>query len=365
MNLYKLGIPSDEDFAIKDIGNNILIYRKSPSVKWDNTNKFFRSSLWDKSSGNLISAGFRAFLNYGEQPEFEPLNLEEDLEFRLKLDGSSLIVSKYKGENIIRTRGTIDAEESMENGDEIPVLREKYPQAFDNEWINSENCTFIYEWYSPRNIICLREAQETEIWLLAVIKHNDYRYIDQKTTDNIAKEIGVKRPEVFRFDSFIEMEKVVKKFEGKEGVVIYSQDSNTLKKVKGSKYLTIHKLKSQLNTKNSIIELYVEYGMPTYEDFYSKIETDFDFELAKQLIPEISMVVNAGEEVKTIIKNMNIFIKDIRNLKNRKEQALAINYSYGRKENNFCGILFSILDKKPINDNQIIKLFLSVIENYK
>jgi len=362
MNLYNIGIPTDEAFAVREIEDKILIFRQHPTVKWDNANKVFRSSVWDKTSGELISAGFRAFLNYGEQPEFEPLNLGERLEYRLKLDGSSLIVSKFKGELIVRTRGTTDAESTMENGDELPILRQKYPSAFDNVWINTENCSFIYEWYSPRNVICLREAPEAEIWLLAIVKHEDYRYVDQETTDKIAAEIGVKRPDVFKFNTFVEMKDAVEKFEGKEGVVIYSQDSNTLKKVKGLKYLAVHKIKSQLNSDNSIIDLYVSYGMPSYQDFYSKIETDFDFELARQLMPEISKVVDAGKEVVRIMNGMENFVNDIRNFTTRKEQALAITNSYGGENNNRASFCFCILDGKSLSNDQIVKLFWQIMK---
>jgi hypothetical protein len=361
MNLYDIGLPTDDAFAVREIDDKILIFRQHPSVKWNNTNRIFRSSLWDKKTGDLISAGFRAFLNYGEQPEFEPLNVKENLEFRLKLDGSSLIVSKYNEKSIIRTRGTVSVE-SMPNSFDIDFLKDKYPQAFDNTWINSEKYTFIYEWYSPDNIICLREAQDPEIWLLAVVQHDNYRYVDQVTTDQIAQQIGVKRPDVFKFNSFAEMKEAVEKFEGKEGVVIYSQDSNTLKKVKGLKYLAIHKIKSQLNSENAVIDLYVEYGMPTFQEFYSKIETDFDYELAKQMIPDIAKCVDAGREVKRIVQHMHEFVNDIRNFSTRKEQALAITRSYGGEGNSRAGMLFKILDNKELSKEDYTKLMWQALK---
>jgi len=79
------------NFNIKDCiiaGDEcILVTPKDMGVTWTDENKIFRSSIWRKSDRKLVSAGFKKFVNLGEQPEFEPIDDHTDLEFIRKLDG--------------------------------------------------------------------------------------------------------------------------------------------------------------------------------------------------------------------------------------------------------------------------------------
>jgi hypothetical protein len=105
MTLYEIGLPDPEQFHIKEIGDKILIHRKEAGVKWNDNNKYFRSSLWDKASGKLISAGFRAFVNYGEQPDFEPLEANNRITAVTKMDGccdENTILYTKDGEKTIK-----------------------------------------------------------------------------------------------------------------------------------------------------------------------------------------------------------------------------------------------------------------------
>jgi hypothetical protein len=86
--------------------------------QWDSSNLIFRSSVWD-SEGNLVSAGFKKFFNLFEKPELSP-GVEElsDAEIIEKIDGSCLIISRYKDRLIIRTRGTFTTD-NLPNADDI------------------------------------------------------------------------------------------------------------------------------------------------------------------------------------------------------------------------------------------------------
>jgi hypothetical protein len=53
-----------------------------------------------------------------------------------KLDGSLLIVSKYKGNYILRTRGTVDATR-LENGYELEIFKQKYLPLLEETNYNS------------------------------------------------------------------------------------------------------------------------------------------------------------------------------------------------------------------------------------
>src|SRR4051812_24434066 len=99
----------------------VLITPKDITCKWTHENQHYRSVIVLKSSGEVISRGFSKFVNWGEKPDFQPWDMSWPIDARHKLDGSLLIVSKYKGEFIIRTRGVFDAR-AHETGNEIDFL---------------------------------------------------------------------------------------------------------------------------------------------------------------------------------------------------------------------------------------------------
>lgn len=105
---------SEEEFSFKEVeiaGDLCVLITPLISAKFTDLNKIYRSSIWRVSDGFPVSLGFRKFMNFNEQPAFEPVAPYYDKDFVLteKLDGSCLIVSKYKGKLIVRTRGTISA----------------------------------------------------------------------------------------------------------------------------------------------------------------------------------------------------------------------------------------------------------------
>jgi len=356
----KVSLPTKEEFCVRDcvIANTAckLVFPFKIDVKWNEQNKIFRSSIWT-NDGELVSGSFKKFTNLGEQPEFEPLDIDSDIEFIHKLDGSTLIVSKFKRELIVRTRGTHDAT-ILDNGDEIPFLKQKYPLVFDNSLLNSEQYSIVCEWYSPRNVIVEREAEEPTLWLTGVIKHEDYSYLPQKQLDSLASEWKLERPLRYHFNSLSSMIESVNQWKKGEGIVIYGNNGQVLKKTKSDRYLLLHKIKSQLNSTKNLIEFYIEKEMPSAEDFYKIIETDFDYEIAFQLKDEIKKICEAGEKSKKYIDHILEVVHDIRTVETRKEQALMIKRNF--KENS--SFVFSVLDGKIITKEQWIKI---INQNYE
>jgi hypothetical protein len=352
--------PPAEEFSIRDciIANTDcnLIFPIKHDIKWNDENKIFRSSIWTKD-GELVSASWKKFTNLGEQLEFEPIDIDSDIEFIHKLDGSTLIISKFKGELIVRTRGTSDAT-ILDNGDEIPFLKKKYPLIFDNDMLNSEQYSIVFEWYSPRNIIVEREAEEPTLWLTGVIKHDDYSYVLQNDLDIFATDWKVDRPVRYQFNSLSSMIESVNQWKKGEGIVIYSNNGQILKKTKSDRYLLLHRIKSTLSNVKNLIEFYIEKEMPSYEDFYKTIETEFDYEIAIQLKWEMEKICEAGEKAKKYIDHILEVVHDIRTVETRKEQALMIKRNF--QENS--SFVFSILDGKIISKEQWTKL---INQNYE
>ncbi len=80
--------------------NGEIVHLVQPNhigVKWRQDNKFLRSVVLNED-GEVISIGFPKFTNFGENPEHFPTPVSlKGVVCVDKLDGSLLIVSKYKG----------------------------------------------------------------------------------------------------------------------------------------------------------------------------------------------------------------------------------------------------------------------------
>jgi hypothetical protein len=334
-----------------------LVQPQHIGCTWTTDNLHFRSSMWN-INGELISASFKKFFNLTEKPNLIPdptdtskMNLLE------KIDGSTLVVSKYKGSLITRTRGTFDAHD-LDNGDEIEELKVRYPLAFDNMYLNSEEMTFLYEWVTPRNKIVL-DYGGLDIYLIGVVYHHDYSYMHQDDLNRFSEFIKVKRPKVYNFNSMNELVTAVQAFKGVEGIVAYFNDDQDMKKIKGIEYLALHRFKSNCNTE-SILDTFLSYDMPDYGEFMKKIEDQFDFECAQMSLPYISSTIDAWKVVQKIEAGMNEYVEKIKSLPSRKEQAIAINNSYGKTARS--GYVFSLLDGKEFNKETYKKLMWQVLK---
>jgi hypothetical protein len=337
-----------------------LVTPKHIGIKWTQQNKIFRSSLWG-ADGNLISGGLPKFCNYGENPEQFPLPKSlKNTTIVEKIDGSLLPVTKYKGNFIIRTRGTVDASK-LDNGHEIQIFRNKYlPKLSDLCPEDTWDYTFLFEWTSPLNKIILNYGEQPEWYLVGYIIHDTYSLLDQKMVSMWAERIGCPRPPTYTFPTLEELLKDVEQWKGKEGVCLYSNNGQTIHKIKGFWYLQLHHMKSELSNFEKVIDVWIALGKPTYTDFYNKIAAQFDFELANQIQGDISRICDAWKEVVKVEAGMDVFVQKIKTLPTRKEQALKIISAYGNT--NRSNFLFKKLDLKPLVDDDYKKLIFQILK---
>lgn len=336
-----------------------LVFPPHIGTKWTKDTLIFRSSVWN-SAGELISAGFKKFFNWGEQPDlcYTPFSLTANGGVRLveKIDGSTLIVSRYKGELIVRTRGTIDAS-AMENGYELEFLREQYPLAFDNTLLTA-GYSLLYEWVSPENRIVLRYP-EPDIYLIGAICHENYELMTQTRLDSYAMDYGVKRPRYFKFDSLKEMHESVEAFKGMEGLCVYCNYDQDIRKVKSADYLARHRMKDELGSFERVVDFYFTQGRPNFHDFISVIEDTVDFETAQECIGDASRIVEGMKEVQKIIDHMTVFLGRFKDL-TRKQIATEVLSAYGNT--NRASYVFKILDGKTLEDKDYKKLLYQVLK---
>ena len=337
-----------------------LIQPQHMGTQWRQDNKHMRSVVVNYA-GEVISASFPKFTNWGENPEHFPVPTSlKNATVVEKLDGSLLIVSKYNGQYILRTRGTVDAS-TLANGHELEIFKNTIlSKLADNN--DTWDYSVLFEWLSPINKIVLNYGDEPSWRLIGFINHINYSLAQQDMLDAMAKKYGFDRPPTYTFSSIEDLLKDVDQWRGKEGVVVYSKNDQMLHKVKGAWYLALHHMKSELSNIEKVIDVWLEQGMPDYQTFYNYIFTTFDYELAEQCRGMISRIVDAKKEVDKIVWGMNLFVNTrLRLLSTRKEQAEQVISAYGNT--NRASFLFKLLDGKSLGKEEYKKLLFQVLKN--
>ena len=343
--------------------NGEIVYLIQPQhigTKWTQDNKHMRSVVVNYA-GEVISAGFPKFTNWGENPDHFPVpNSLKHCTVVEKLDGSLLIVSKYNGQYILRTRGTVDAS-TLANGHELEIFKNTIlSKLADNN--DTWDYSVLFEWLSPINKIVLNYGDEPSWRLIGFINHINYSLAQQDMLDAMAKKYGFDRPPTYTFSSVEDLLKDVDQWRGKEGVVVYSKNDQMLHKVKGAWYLALHHMKSELSNIEKVIDVWLEQGMPDYQTFYNYIFTTFDYELAEQCRGMISRICDAKKEVDLIVSGMNDFVNNrLKTLPTRKLQAEQVISAYGNT--NRASFLFKLLDGKSLGKEEYKKLLFQVLKN--
>ena len=336
-------------------------YLITPQIdaKWNGNNLFYRSLITDKE-GNVLSSGFPKFFNWGEKTDCYP-NPENFNDWKIedKIDGSLLIADYVNDIFSMRTRGTVSYS-SQENAKDFELLPERYPKIVEFLKEN-QHLSLLFEIVTPNNVIVIRPEQ-IEFYLIGAINKKKMCVVSSSDLTEIWRKIGpISTPQIYNFLNTKDLFKIaetIKQWKNKEGIVVSYNNGQNKIKLKSDWYLFCHRVKSQLNSQNNLIEYYVECEMPQCEDFYKKIETEFDFEIALQLKDEIEKICEAGNLTKKYLDNILEIVHDIRKFKSRKEQAEMIKRNY--KENS--SYVFSILDNKPISKTQWVKLITQKIK---
>ena len=345
-----------------------LVQPQHIGCTWTKDNKVFRSSVWN-AEGELVSAGFPKFTNWGEKPEVFPLPTSlNGATITEKLDGSLLIVSKYKGNFILRTRGTVDATQ-LDNGYELeifkqtilPKLDEFYSRSGRNVGIGSWDSSILFEWTSPNQRIILSYGDAPNWTLVGIVGHENYSLSTQSRLADVASWLELSRPDTYTFANIPELLAMVEEWKGKEGVVVYSNNGQTLHKIKGAWYLALHHMKSELASFDKVIDVWFNLGRPSYTDFYNKVATQFDHELAQQIVGDMSRICDAWKEVEKIRLGLNAFVEfRLKPLPTRRDQANLTLSSYG--QTNRASFVFKLLDGKSLSDDDLKKLLYQVLK---
>lgn len=336
-----------------------LIFPSHIGAPWDKYNLKFRSVI-QNAAGENISCGHSKFFNINEKPDLYPDPAShKDWVIEDKLDGSLIIVSRYKDALIVRTRGVVSVE-SHETGEEIMDLIRHY--SIDKNPLLNQEYSLLFEHITPFLPIVIH-YDKPELVLLDIIRHKDYFYMSKSFCDGVAKEIGVRRPQYYTFDSIEEIVKTCETLKGREGFVLsYNNNQNRIK-LKSSEYLCAHRMKSEIGSIDKVIDLYFVLNRPSYEEFEKYINSKFDFEIFSICRGHVSIICDGMKEVENLVSYMKNFVAPLSPLKrvSRKDAATAIMQAYG--QTNRSGMAFKLLDGKQLDDEDYKKLLYQIIKD--
>ena len=335
---------------------------------WTHETMHFRSLVVDKE-GEVVSASFKKFFNWDEKPELTPAPKSlEGASLMEKLDGSTLIFSRYKGHTVVRTRGTVDARK-QENGHEIDVLLEKYSKFKEIlESVETTDISYIFEWMSPLNRIVLNYGDEADMALVGVIFHKDYTMVTQNGLDVLAVQMQLRRPRSFKYDSVADMKAAIEALRDQEGLCVYYNIDQNIGKVKSAHYLFLHRAKSEISSIEKVVDVYidwfitkrfVEHSEVSYTAFFAYLTEKFDFEIATMARGHASNICDAMKEVEKIMNALFEYAAKCKALP-RKDAAIKILQAYGSTGRS--SIIFKILDGKVVGSDDWKKILYQVLK---
>lgn len=369
-------LPPKEFFEYKECvisGDDCyLIYPKvSDSDIWTKENLGFRSIIVRKEDNFVVSRGFPKFFNLGQCPR-----LTDDIPYKSfntieKKDGSLLIVSRYKGETILRTRGTIDIS-SLENGSEKSILLEKYKDFFEIlEYFDTFDFTFLFEWQTPSNVIVIDEVPEPTLTFLAYISNHDGE-IFTTYPDNLPDCFN--HTEKLNFNSVGDVVEYTKNLNDKEGYVLYFHDNMgkvvNMLKVKTPWYVDLHyNMTSIPRTPKRFMRMFLDYCDDRNDlsqilskrktfDSYIKAKYSYEFYVASENIFNlfISKLDNVIDKLKVIvecvdmIKSENVDKATIAKLiKNKFVENNYVAFDYSNHGNFSTRTLENVLEKELVS----------------
>ena len=342
--LPKMQLPNPTDFIFKDCviaGDDCwLITPNHIDAKWDEANLEFRSAIVRKSDSKRISCGFKKFMNFGQSPHLYPNPKEfQDWHISTKLDGSLIIVSKHKGEMIIRTRGAVSID-VHDTAPEIYELINRYKICA----LASEDYSLVFEHTTPNNQIVLKYL-EPELTLLEIIRHEDYSYMPPDSVDLVAQSKSIPRPKLHSFNSIEQIIKTCETLVDDEGFVLSYADNQQRIKLKTLSYLKLHRFKEHATLKNTF-ELFLTYDMPTLEAFKARLIQEFDhecYQMVEQYAEQICATKRWADEEGARVAAR---VEQLRGL-SQKEAALTIIAEFTPQ--NLQSVAFALLKKNVLD----------------
>ena len=234
------------------------------------------------------------------------------------------------------------------------------------ELVDTTHTSYVFEWLSPSNRIVINYGDEPDMVLVAAISHNDYSYYTQTELNALATLYNLRRPRTFNYNSIAEMKQSIEVLRDQEGICVYYNKGQSIRKVKSAQYLFLHRAKSEISSIEKVIDVYIDYFMtatypvaPTYPLFFQYLSTKFDFEIATMAQGHASRICDAMKEVNKIMAALINYASECKHLP-RKDAAIRVLQAYGSTGRS--SIIFKLLDNKTVGADDWKKLLYQVLK---
>lgn len=254
----------------------------------------------------------------------------ESFKVNEKLDGS-LILSFYKdGETFLCTRGSFTS-------DQAKLATEIWKSKYSGVKLD-QNCTYMWELIHPDNRIVVDYGEKKDIVLLAV---RDIETGYEVDIDNFKDDFEVARS--YDFKDFRTIKQLNTKNE--EGFVIKFDDSGFRVKVKFEEYVRLHRIVTNVSSKNIHESLMKGDSLDELIENVSDEFFDFVVKTRDELLGKFNAIktecVDLANFYKTLINNGTA---------TRKSAAESVK----TKHPEICHMIFKLIDDKSA-DEQIWK----------
>lgn len=315
LNLSKIN--KTEFKIVSESGLNLIIPKKN---KWDWTEeeKWLRSIVVD-DEGFIVSCSWKKFGNFGEfltetNVLKNALANNKTVRFSHKEDGTLCVRSCYKGQVILRTRGTLfggesDGEKEAYGEKFLRVIKNKYPKLLDPNWMS--DVTLLLEYIAPDNTVVIRYKEE-DLVFLGGINHLSLSIIPWDEVVKISIEGGLRLVSLCELPSDpIKLLEEVKEWKT-EGVVARCCEDQIFVKVKSAWYLANHRMKNNMSYA-VIMEFCERSNILNEEMLVNKLrEYDYDFEIiesAKEFYYQYVSAQKLAQEQKDFAESLYNKIK--------------------------------------------------------
>jgi hypothetical protein len=295
----RLEIPTSEQGFKLTRDNGLVLVSPAPGEKmrwseWEKEQLNYRSIVLREDSGEVVSAGFAKFPNYGEAQNYsqeldQALAEDEEVYFTDKLDGSLIVRSVIDGQVFWRSRGALTANDYSQAAQK--VAEAKYPALIDPNFFKEGSIQL--EFVSPQFRVIL-PYQEDDLVLIGAARHSDLKQFKVPELEKLAKDNDLNIVELISLPHHPEqLIEAVQDWKEREGVVARCRDGQVFVKIKAADYLAKHRLKFAL-TARAIREVCLDREVKTLKDFEGYLnELGADWELVEDSKPLVETFISA------------------------------------------------------------------------
>lgn len=248
VNLARSGFSdwaSEGDVFVKERGP-LMLFSYSPAAQYAGRWNFFervsRGLIINRETGEIVARPFDKFFNWGEGGRYTAAGIEV---ITGKLDGSLGILYRENGSYRIATRGSFGSEQA------------EWATEFLNRRLRGREIhhglTLMFEIIYPANRVVVDYGSREDLVLLAARNRFTGRYVRYYyDLCTMAILLGFSLPRTYKFQKAIQVMAAAGGLGADaEGWVIEFKDGQRFK-VKGAKYLELHRLVTGLSFNNTL-----------------------------------------------------------------------------------------------------------------